>query len=339
MMTPSQSESSTMIDRVAPELSTSYECRLGEIVGFVRGDGCVEKESGNGVSFANAEPAVLKRILDDFEKTFGTCADDFNFYLTVGKNIHKRKTADFWKKYLTLGSLIVYEDPRTKKPYGWMKAHFSNKEIRAKIIRQLKKIETEDEHDAAVLLGFLRGFFAAEGAVIPGKEHKEVPNSIQFPQKGKKFPMLISRILSRFGISSRVVLKHKKADYYCANITAFENFEKFFRLGMADLHPEKKRRIQTGLSSYKSKPTRKNIVSARLLHLLEESGKTRHEIYECMQRSRQQVNMMLYSKNSCLMRNKLISKEIGEDGIARWNITSAGKNFLRKVAASEPPSF
>ena len=320
-----------MTTRVASELPHINDEKLGEILGFVVGDGTVYKKK-NRIAFSNSEMFCIKEILDNFKDVFGVEKDRFRYYLSISSKENSASTLRIWKNYLKLHRDVkVYEEKRTKKRFGYLQVMITDAHISEKIKNHIERIVSEKEENKAILLGFLRGFFAAEGAIIPGKTTREIPNAVQFPQKGRQLPEIISRILMGFGIENRVVIKQKKADYYCVNITGFENFKRVFVLHIADLHPEKRKKLENGLLSYKKVVSRKFKMPVKLLKALDKKPMTRNQIYELMNSYPQRVNGMLYSKRSCLVKGKLIIKEAAKDGVAIWKITEDGLEFLKNM--------
>lgn len=317
-----------MTTRVAAELPHLKKLRLGELLGFILGDGSLGK-TNNGVSFSNSEAYCISKILEDFSYVFGVKRGDFNYYLNVPLSSDVEKIVDFWVEKVGNEKILVTKGLKTKKKFGWLIVRIHDRALKRSIGSGIERILAGEEEDGAVLLGFLKGFFAAEGTVIPGKVRKQIPNSIQFPQKGKKIPVCISKILDSFGIENRVVIKQRKADYYCVNITGFGNFERFLELGISDLHPEKSRKISHGLKSYKKIVPRKLKVPRKLLRELSKRPMTRMQMYEFLDSYPQRVNAMIYSKSSYLVKNRLIEKETAPDGNIFWKITEKGLESLQ----------
>ncbi|MDO8553255.1 MAG: LAGLIDADG family homing endonuclease [Candidatus Micrarchaeota archaeon] len=271
----------------------------------------------------------IARILENFSIVFGVKKNQFRYYITAPTNSNDIEVKDFWKNRIGNFSFRLNKYHKTKKKFGWMTIAIHDKYLKNKLELEIESIINTDTNNLEVLRGFLRGFFAAEGAVIPGKIRKVIPNSIQFPQKGDELPKRISVMLNHFGIESRVVLKQKKADYYCANVTGFENFEKLFRFDITNLHPEKKEKVEIGLNSYTHFTSRKLKFPTKLLKILKEKPRNRLEIYSLLNSYPQKINGMLYSKSSYLVKNKLIAKEISENGEILWGISSEGREFLK----------
>lgn len=330
MKSPSQASCrEAMTTRVAFELPHTDAEKLGEILGFLVGDGTVCLKKGR-IAFSNSEIFCIKKMLDNFENIFGVDRNKFNYYLTVSPCSDAVKIKNTWKNHLFLQKNIrLYTEERAKKKYGRMLVMISNHSATEQIHNFLKIIFADKETNPHTLLGFLRGFFAAEGTIIPGKTNRVIPNSIQFPQKGKDMPKLISKILWNFRIENRVVIKQKKADYYCVNVTGFENFNKLQKMNIAVLHPEKAKKLENGIKSYTKTVSRKFKLPIKLLRALEKKSMTRSEIYSFLDLYPQRVNGMLYSKSSYLVKNKLIAKSISGTGIITWQITDAGRYFLK----------
>jgi hypothetical protein len=270
----------------------------------------------------------MQRILEDFKIIFGIDNDAFCYYVEMPVDSLESKCEGFWKK-LGIRRIRISKNKKTRVKHGVLTARLSNRKIRDKIETATNEVLEHKNTDRELLLGFLRGFFAAEGAIIPGKVRKKVPNSVQFPQKGKRVPTAISRILGEFGVESRVVIKQRKADYYCANITRYDNFERFFALGIADMHPEKKEKLKQGLSSYKNHISRRHSMTLKLLKELQKGPLTRPEIYERMDSYPQKINCMIYSRKSCLIRDRLIEK-FEEDKEIVWKLTDGGRRFIKQ---------
>jgi hypothetical protein len=321
-----------MTTRVAEELPHTNKMKLGEIIGFIDGDGSIDEKRGR-VSFCNSEQFCILKMLDNFEDVFGISRERFCYYLTVPFKSNSKKIKSTWAENLKVQkNILAYEDrdKKTKKKLGMIRVFLHDASFPMKINDYLERVRLELEKDKDILIGYLRGFFAAEGAVIPGKTRKVIPNSIQFPQKGKDIPEMIKKILDKFGVEGRVVLKQKKADYYCVNITGYDNFKKFYDLGLADLHPEKKEKIKKGLDSYGKVVSRKLVQPTKLLKALNKQSMTRLQIYKFMDSYEQKINGMLYSKTSYLVKNKLISRKPDRKGITYWRITPEGRKFLQK---------
>lgn len=330
MKAPSQAEE-TMKIRVAFELPHFYNQHLGELIGFLLGDGSISKKS-NAISFVNSDIFCIKKTLKNFNIAFNLNKEAFSYYLIIPFGKNKTIAKNKWTSELKLKKdVIVYNDKnkKTKKEFGIMHVKIYNKFLHEKINAIISEIEKGKDTAPAFNIGFLKGFFAAEGAVIPGKTRKEVPNSIQFPQKNKRYLHFIKKILDGLGIESRIVIKQKRADYYCVNITAEENFRKFSEFNLADMHKEKKKKIIDGLNSYVSHKSRRNVTSIKLLKLLIMKAMNRVQIYSGMERTPQQINGMLYStKKSFILRNHLIEK-VKEGKNIYWRITDGGREFLR----------
>ena len=319
-----------MTARVATELSRSEKIRYGQILGFIVGDGSVGKEK-NDVRFSNSNMACMRRMLENFAIVFGAEREGFRYYLELPIPAVEEEVLKSWKAELGVPISKIRRGKKTKKKNGLLLASMYNRQIRDEILSGIDRVFKEEEKCDSVLLGFIMGFFAAEGAIIPGKTRKEIPNSIQLPQKGKKIPGIISRILDKFDVDNRVVIKQKKADYYCVNITGFENFERFFRLGMAGMHDEKEAKLERGLNSYTKKVSRKLKLPTKLLIRLNTKPMTRYEIYDFMGLYPQRINGMLYSKDSFLVKNGLIKREQGCGNVITWDITEKGRAFLEKA--------
>jgi len=317
-----------MTARVAEELPHNTDGKFGEILGFLDGDGTIGFDD-NALSIFNAEMFCIRKILDNFESVFRIERERFCYYLTVSNSCDEKKIQTKWREYLGIKKkIIIYKNERVKKKNGQMRAALYDKNARTIVKKKLDGIKSRKERNPEILIGYLRGFYAAEGAVIPGKIRKVIPNSIQFPQKGRETPDTIKKILDKLGVESRVVLKQKKADYYCVNITGYNNFKQFYELGLADLHPEKKEKVRKGLDSYDKVVSRKLVNPVKLLRGLDKKPMTRNQIYSFMNSYPQKINGILYSKTSYLVKNKLISKERSSDGAIHWKITSEGRKFL-----------
>lgn len=317
-----------MTSRVAAELPHSKDLRYGEILGFIAGDGSLGK-TDNSIAFTNSESYCIGRMLDNFLLLFGIGRDKFHYYISMPLTGSEAEVIKFWRCRIGSFNFRVNKYKKTKKRMGWFSARIHDKVIRCNIKQGIQNIFEGKEVSNAILIGFLKGFFAAEGAIIPGKTRREIPNSIQFPQKGRNIPESISKILWHFGIENRVVIKQKKANYYCVNITGFENFKKLHDLNIVGLHPEKAEKLERGLQAYTKVVSRKLKLPIKLLRALNKKPMTRPQIYDFMDSYPQKINGMLYSKTSYLVKNKLITKEFFDDGTILWNITDAGLDFLR----------
>ena len=329
MRRPSQTHAQkAMTTRVAIELPRTQES--GEILGFILGDGSIDSERGR-IGFANTEPDCIKKILADLEKGLGVDREEFYYHVTAPFGSDPEIVSRTWQDNLGLKREVkVYEDRRkkTKSTYGVMSVWINNRIINRAIESGLARLLETNQAGKEEIIGFLKGFFAAEGAIIPGKVRKEVPNSIQFPQKGRRIPMRIKDFLDELSIDGRVVLKQRKADYYCVNITGFENFRKFGEYGLADMHPVKKEKLRRGFQAYKNRISRRGVTATKLLRLIAESKSiTRQEIYSKLNCSTQQINGLLYSKKSYLVKNGLIQKTVEGDSI-HWKITEKGMELL-----------
>lgn len=312
-----------MTRRVAVELPHTYGIEYGEILGFILGDGSLGKQ----ISFSNAKMECIKRILEDFEIVFGVSNEDFHCHIDMPATSSEMECISYWRRNTGITKIRVSKSEKTKAHYGVLTARITDGNMGSVIKADISGVLNGKITERNVLLGFLRGFFAAEGAIIPGKVRKQVPNSIQFPQKGMLIPEAISKILKKFGIENRVVIKERKADYYCANITGYENFEKVFTLGIVDLHPEKKEKLGKGLGSYKKKISRKHITTLKLLRELQKRPLTRKEIYEAMESYPQKINSMIYAQKSCLLKKRLI-KKFDHEGNTVWGVTEEGEKFI-----------
>ncbi|NYZ73589.1 hypothetical protein H0O00_00440 [Candidatus Micrarchaeota archaeon] len=330
MKRPSQTlAQKAMTRRVATELPLDNQLRYGEILGFIAGDGSLGK-THNGVSFTNSDSYCIGRMLGNFSIIFGTKIADFRFYLGIPAATLPSAADEYWRTEIGAPEIKIKNYKKTKKRFGWLKADIHDKQIKENIKSGIERILSGEETDEAILRGFLRGFFAAEGAIIPGKYRREIPNAVQFPQKGKQVPLRIHAILRSFGVESRVVIKQKKADYYCANITGFENYQKLVSLGIVDVHPEKKQRLTEGLGAYRKIVSRKLVLPIKLLKILYEEPRTRTQIYAAVDSYPQRVNGLLYSKTSYLVKNKLIQKNCSEDGTILWSVTEAGRRLAQE---------
>lgn len=317
-----------MTTRVAAELPHSKSLRSGEIYGFIAGDGSLGKYD-NEISFVNSDRHCIERVVNNFSVVFGIEKEKFHYYLAIPSASAESDAVAYWTGSLGEFNPVIRKYEKVKKQYGHLRVFLSDKKLKNEIKYRILKILDGEEQDREILLGFLRGFFAAEGAIIPGKTRREIPNSVQFPQKGRRIPESVSRILCHFRVENRVVIKQKKADYYCVNITGYENFKKLHDLGIADLHPEKKVKLENGLKAYKKIISRKLKLPVKLLKALDKKPMTRTEIYEIMESYPQKINSMLYSKKSYLVKNKLLAKQFFDDGTILWRLTEAGRYFLR----------
>lgn len=333
MNAPSRMSRKMMTVRVANELSTSKNLALGEILGLVKGDGSISRTS---LRFFNSEFFCARIYLKNLHKVFRLDRENFSYYLDLPEKSNMQKSISKWKKYLNIKKKINGKKvSKIKKKHGMIRIHRYDKQIIKILKERIKKIESGKEQNEDILVGFLRGFFAAEGCVIPGKVHKKVPNSVQFPQKWRKWPEIISKILKLLEIESRVVIKDRRIDYYCSNITGFKNFKRFYDLGLADLHPEKKRKIRIGLTSYKRKISRRGVTANKVLNIIANKPIDRHEIYRLTKMHTQHVNEILYSKKkSFLLKNEYLEKFTDEKNI-KWRITDKGKTYLNNITKSE----
>lgn len=298
-------------------------------MGFVLGDGTINTDAGE-LRFSNTDKECMKKMIANFEAVFGISKEDFSYYLVVPRMAQKDQASKEWRLFLGIGKEITARDDKGGKARrGILSAVLRNRTIVEDVWREADSLSAQK--DEGFVVGFLRGFFAAEGAIIPGKKRKEVPNAIQFPQKGKQMPQLVSRMLGRLGIESRVVIKQKKAEYYCANITAYENFKRFYSLGLAGFHPAKSKKLKIGLDAYKNRIGRRRSVGKNLLRLLSLKKMTRKDIYQSMGKGEQHINGILYNpKRSFLLRNKFIKKTLEKKEIF-WEITQKGRAYLENV--------
>lgn len=317
-----------MTRRVAAELPQDIRQRYGEIAGFICGDGSLGVRTC-GISFANSEPVCINRMLENFSFVFHKTPADFHYYLTTPATTSEADAIEFWTSKLPHNKIRRRGHWKIKKKFGCVKITLSDRKIKEKIKCEIEKTLSGEEVDESILLGFLRGFFAAEGTIVPGKIRKEIPNAVQFPQKGRGVPNAIKRILAKFEVDSRVVIKQRKADYFCANVTGFENYLRLSELGIVSMHPEKNEKMKLGLVSYKKKVTRKLYLPLKILSELKKKPRTRKELYRSMKSYPQRINGLLYAKTSFLVKNRLILKENTEEGTILWHITKRGEEALK----------
>jgi hypothetical protein len=318
-----------MADGVASESLTLNE-KSGEILGLLLGNGSLLRHT---VRFSNSHMFCVRKYLENMEDVFNKEKNDFSYNLSVPFNSNPKSAEASWKRYLSLKKEISVSISKKGRLYdGVLTVDLNDKSFKNLIVLYKKFLLSKSFASSPFITGFLRGFMAAEGTIIPGKVRKNVPNCIQFPQKGKSLPKLIVYYLDLLGIDARVTVKQREADYYCANITGRQNFKKMSELGLFDLHPEKKRKVEIGLKSYKRNIDRRYVVAKDLLKHLAFGSKTRNEIYEYLGKSKQLVHDLLYCKTALPLRKKLIEKKIVGTHIF-WSITPRGIRFLNRLTA------
>ena len=133
-------------------------------------------------------------------------------------------------------SIRHYKDFRANKPYFiWRLASVSLMQKWKKIVNEI----TSEEHNYASIL---KGIFAGEGNIKSAGYHNS--RTIRIAQKGEH--ELITKILNYFGISFKFIERER-----AYNLTGRWNWDKFAKMGIADLHPDKRKCFWAAYNSFK----------------------------------------------------------------------------------------
>lgn len=317
-----------MIAEVANELPPRlYFKVLGELLGLVSGDGSVAK---NSVDFANTNIKLIKKFIKNFKIIFGN-SYRFSYYLSVPKRHENEieKITLFWKKRLKTSKILHYTSKKGRIKTGVLKICVYNMSL-VRYVRDLLKLSFLRRMigNEFFEVGFIRGFMAAEGTVLPEKNNPKIPHSIQLPSTNMKVLEIIKDYLTDLGIESRIVAKDRRSNYFCVIITRLGNFKKFYEKKLAHLHDDKKLKLYNGINSYKIDATKIKRTSLIILSALSKGPLTRKEIYKFIDKAEWEINTYLYSKKSHLLKKGLIRKVKKGNGIY-WELTKAGGNFLK----------
>jgi hypothetical protein len=318
-----------MIAEVADELPPYFSKSFGSFLGLIEGDGSVANKT---LDFANSNPDLIKFYLDSFKRIFGN--ESQHYYLAlpqnyIGKNMKIKKVLEVWKRKAKISNVKFHFNKKGKSTFGVMKVVNGNKLILQQTRRFLNPaFLLRMINDRNFVSGYISGFLAAEGTILPEKNNPKIPHSIQLPSTDKKILNVIEKYLKNLNIDCRIVAKDRSSDYYCVIITRYDNFQKFFKLGLANLHKEKENKLRTGLKSYKIIPTNQQKTGLKILKALLKQPLSRHELYQITSRKEQTVNGYLYSKQSYLLKKGFIQKVNIDDKIL-WELTTTGKKFLQ----------
>jgi len=318
-----------MIAEVADELPPYLSKKFGAFLGLIEGDGSVVNRT---LDFANSNPDLITFYIKCFNNFFGK-SYPLHFYLSLPealKNDEKKikETLEFWETKVETSDIKYHFNKKGRLVLGNMKVVTTNKYI-TKILRNFLSTEFLGRmiNDKNFIRGYISGFFAAEGTVLPEKNNPKIPHSIQLPSTNKKILTVIENYIKKFDIDCRIVAKDRSSNYFCVIITRYDNFKKFHRFGLANLSKEKENKLKLGLNSYKMIPRNQQKTSIKILKLLSQGPLSRQELYVLTKRKEQQINSYLYSKSSHLLKKGFIKKNILAGKIF-WELTDEGKKFL-----------
>jgi len=214
----------------------SFNKKVAECVGLWLAEG--DNKCNNEITFTNN----CWDLIDFFHNTFIKLIDSENKKIRIYVYSPLKKQIKIPLKNVQVN---YYVDKRATKPYYiWRLASVD-------LMKEWKKIVEKSKKSKESYAGILRGFFAGEGNI---KEASHGSRVLRIHQS-KKLPY-IKKILSFFNIEYKFSFYHR-GGYI---IQRKENFDKLAKIGIADLHPDKKQKFENMLKNYKQKHYRKRFL-------------------------------------------------------------------------------
>jgi len=197
---------------------------IAECVGLWLAEG--DSKSKYEVAFTNNKLSLIKLFHRTIKELFKN--NNFRLYVYSSSKINKNIG-------IAIKLIKFYRDKRATKPYFILRLANRN------IVTEWHKIVRETIKNKKYYEGILRGFFAGEGNIKEGSH-----NSRQIRIAQKQPNPIVESILKYFDISFRFF--EKERSYV---ISGRNNWEKFFKLKIANLHSEKNEKFMNAYSNFK----------------------------------------------------------------------------------------
>jgi hypothetical protein len=238
------------------------EIKLGEglfeLIGILDGEICkkINKNGGTSVKISNAEPTIVRHIINEFQDSFNISKEKWCASITInakGFNPSKEFCNDikeFWSKESGIPIERVGKTTITKKyysrfsPMGIIQIRYSVTMFWQVIMELLKRTRSITISDKRSIIPYIRGLVAAEGGI--GKNKSGTLRFIGIGGTKREDREFYSRCLKKLGIDSignynlRIEIYGKK------------NLKKFKELKLFDLHPERKKGFNKAFCNYKN---------------------------------------------------------------------------------------
>ncbi len=243
------------------------EKRVAECVGLWLAEGW--NKSKSEITFTNTCLELIDLFKDTINEIFR--GHDYNqriyIYSKTGKKIS-----------LPYPNCVIkyYVHKRATKPFLIFRI------ASVELIKEWRKKVTETLNKTKLFPYVLRGFFAGEGNIKEGSHNSRVLRIAQIKQK--KF---IDRILE--GLEIEFSFKIKNRSY---EIHGKPMWDIFARLGLADLHPDKKKKFWEVYSHFKEEHYKINFLIKKILPLLKNPYSTK-QLSEIFKRTPARIQEIL----------------------------------------------
>jgi len=239
--------------------------KVAECVGLWLAEG--DSKTISEITFTNNCYELIDFFYITIKKLFKV--DNFRLYVySPSKNYKINRDFDIQR-------VNYYIDKRARKPY------FILRLASRKIVKEWNEITKNISNDKKYYSDILRGFFAGEGNIKEGERNR----AIRIAQKN---PIeLINRILTEFEIEFR--FSKRERSYV---ISSRYNWEKLAKIGVANLHPIKRKRFWEVYNKYKQWHYSHNFIRDNILELLE-NPTTSKELSEIFERHHSRIQHVL----------------------------------------------
>jgi predicted transcriptional regulator len=273
--------------------------RLAECVGLWLAEG--DRKTKSEITFTN-------NCIPLVELFGGTIQDTFKDY-TINPRSYVY-SANKEKIQIPLNCIVkYYTDTRANKPYIIYRISS------VKILEEWKKIVTLVKNEEKFYKCILRGFFGGEGNIKSGSHGNR---TIRISQ-GKRDDF-IEQVLNYLDITYSY--SSRERSYI---ITGKRNWEKFAKMKIHELHPEKRDKFNQVFNSYKEEHYPDNFIKNELEELLEKPYTT-NEISNIFKRSPARIQDILIP-----LKEKGVVKNFRVKSKSYWINTDQNKIIISKI--------
>lgn len=227
---------------------TKITNEIAECVGLWLAEG--DKKTEREITFTNNCIPLIELFGFTIQKQFQNYPINPRTYIYSAKNEKIQLAINCKRKY--------YTDVRANSPYIIYRV------ASVKVVKEWKRIVSQVKNEKKYHKDILKGFFAGEGNI---KEGSHSNRTIRIAQ-GKR-DAFIEKILKHLGITYRY---SKKERTYI--ITGKWNWEKFAKMKIADLHPEKRMKFYRIFNDYKEEHYPNNYIRKKIRIFLKEPQTT-----------------------------------------------------------------
>lgn len=231
-----------------------------ELIGILDGEMCKKKSNkgGSSVKISNAEPVIIKKILNELNKIFKIPIDSWAASLTINskglKNYNEKKFRCYWSKMTNI-KLERFTKTTIQTKYfskfsdsGIIQIRYSNSLFFLLLMKIMENIRSIILKNTKFCEAYLRGISAAEGGIGKRGKKLRIFHIGGVKDKDKEFYI---KCLKRIGITS--VQKYKLRVEICG----LDNFLRLKTIDILKYHPKRKKSFLDSLNelerNYKKK--------------------------------------------------------------------------------------